>query len=125
MLTLRVKQAPMVASVCMIGKMLLVEQVIDSVMHPHNPPFTHEKIKGIIHKTKDGCWYVQAAHKRRYELQSPLPKQFMHVGKKYNRLSTVLPGSESVCGMNYVITISQLDPDLKPKEAKEKKYDPR
>jgi hypothetical protein len=125
MLTLRVRQAKMMASVCMIGDMVEVLEVIDSVSHPHNPPFTHEHIKGIIHKSIDGCWYVLTAHKKRYELQGQIPKKFMHAGRKYNRMSTVLPGSESNCRMDYVIPISELDPDMKPKEAREKKSDPR
>lgn len=124
-LTLRVHQAHMMKSICMIGTMVEVAEVLDTVFHPHNPPFVHRKVKGIIHKTKAGCWYVRGADKLRYELQAPVPKKFMHAGARYNRMSVVLPGSESECGMEAVITISQLDPDMKPKEAKEKKSDPR
>jgi len=122
MLTLSVRKAPTKASTCMLGQIVEVLQVFDTLFHPHNPPFTHEVIKGIIHKTKDNCWYVLAKNKKRYELQAPVPKKFMKAGAKYNRLSTVLPDSESQCGMDFVITISQLDPDMK---AHEKKYDPR
>ncbi|MDP4220038.1 MAG: hypothetical protein Q8916_11340 [Bacteroidota bacterium] len=125
MLTLRVRQAPMMKSICMIGTMVEVVEVLDTVSHPHNPPFTHQTIKGTIHKTKSGCWYVQTSKKLRYELQAPVPKKFMHAGARYNRMSVVLPGSESVCGMTGVITISELDPDMKPKQAKERKSDPR
>jgi len=124
-LTLRVRQAPMMASVCMIGHMVEVVEVLDTLFHPHNPPVFHKIVKGIIHKTKDGCWYVQATDKRRYELQAPIPKKFMRVGAHYNRMSMVIPGSEGDCNMDDVITINQLEPDMKPKEAKEKKSDPR
>ncbi len=125
MLTLRVRQAPMMASICMIGHMVEVTEVLDSVMHPHNPPFFDRHIKGIIHKNKAGCWYVLATDKKRYELQPPIPKKFMRIGARYNRMSKVEPDSESQCGMEGVITISLLEPDMKPKEAKERKSDPR
>lgn len=124
-LVLRVHQAKMMASICMIGHMVEVTEVLDTLFHPHNPPFIHKRIKGTVRKNKSGCWYVMGTDKLRYELQSPIPKKFMHTGIRYNRISTVLPGSESECGMNAVITISMLDPDLKPKTIKEKKSDPR
>jgi hypothetical protein len=125
MLTLRVHLAPMMASTCMLGHMVEVIEVLDTVFHAHNPPFEKKKIKGIVHMTKDSCWYVLAKNKKRYELQPPIPKKFMHSGAKYNRLSTVLPKSESQCDMDAVITISELDPDMKQEEARERKYDPR
>lgn len=125
MLTLRVHQAHMMKSICMMGMMVAVDEVLDSVFHPHDPPYDRKKIKGIIHKNKAGCWYVLATDKRRYELQAPIPPKFMHIGAKYNRISVVLPNTESQCDMNGVITISELEPDMKPKEAKERKSDPR
>lgn len=124
MLTLRAHLAPMMKSICMIGTMIEVTEVLDTLFHPHNPPFERKKIKGIIRKTKAGCWYV-ASGKRRYELQQPIPAKFMHSGARYNRLSVLLPDTESQCNMNGVITISELEPDMKSKEAKERKSDPR
>lgn len=124
-LTLRVRQAKMMASICMIGHMVEVTEVLDTLFHPHNPPFIHKKVRGIVRKNKSGCWYVVGNDKLRYELQAPIPKKFMRIGMRYNRMSTVLPGTESECGMNRVITISMLDPDLKPKEIIQKKSDPR
>ena len=124
MLTLRVHQARMMKSICMIGTMVEISEVLDTVFHPHNPPYERKKIKGIVHKTKAGCWYV-AAGKRRYELQPPIPEKFMHSGIRYNRISVVLPGTESQCDMYGVITISELEPDMKPKDARERKSDPR
>ena len=100
-------------------------EILDTVSHPHNPPFTNERIIGTVHKTKAGCWYVLTKKKKKYELQSPIPKKFMKAGAKYNRISTVLPKSESACNMDFVITISQLDPDMKKEKAFEKKSDPR
>ena len=125
MLTLRVHQAGMMKSICMIGTMVEVTEVLDTIFHPHDPPYERKKIKGIIHKTRAGCWYVAATNKRRYELQQPIPAKFMHAGAKYNRLSVVLPDTESQCNMNGVITISELEPDMKPKEMMERKSDPR
>jgi len=125
MLTLRAHQARMMQSICMMGMMIEVTEVLDTIFHPHDPPYERKIIKGIIHKNKTGCWYVLATDKRRYELQAPIPAKFMHIGAKYNRLSVVLPDSESQCNMNGVITISELEPDMKPKEAKERKSDPR
>jgi hypothetical protein len=125
MLTLRVRQAPMMQSICMIGYMVEVVEVLDTLFHPHNPPVFDKLIKGTVHKTKEGCWYVQASGKRRYELQAPIPKKFMRIGALYNRMSKVIPGPEGNCSMDEVITISELEPDMRPKDAKEKKYDPR
>ncbi len=125
MLTLRVRQSPKVQSICMIGQMVEVIEVVDSVFHPHNPPVTHKVVKGTVHKTKQGCWYVLATDKRRYELQAPVPKKFMKIGASYDRMSMVIPGPEGDCGMNDVITISELEPDMIQKDAKEKKSDPR
>jgi hypothetical protein len=82
-------------------------------------------IKGIVHKTKSGCWYVLSTNKHKFELQPPIPKQFMRIGARYNRMSKVIPGGEGNCDMEGVITISLLEPDMKPKEAREKKSDPR
>src|SRR2546423_857476 len=48
MLSLRVRQAPMMASTCMLGHMVEVLEVYDTLFHPHDPPYTHEVIKGII-----------------------------------------------------------------------------
>jgi hypothetical protein len=124
-LTLRVRQAKMMASICMIGHMVEVIVVIDSVLHPHNPAVTDKVVKGIVHKTKAGCWYVLATDKLRYELQMPVPKKFMRIGARYNRLSKVIPGSEGECSMDNVIYISMLEPDMQKIEAKEKKSDPR
>jgi len=125
-LTLRVRQAPMMASTCMLGHMVEVLEVLDTVFHAHNPPFEKVKIKGVVHMTKDSCWYVLTKAKKRYELQPPIPAKFMHRGAKYNRISTVLPNSESQCNnMDFVITISMLDPDMKQDEARERKSDPR
>jgi len=125
MLTLRVRQAPMMASVCMIGHMVEVIEVIDTLFHPHNPPVFDKKIKGVVHKAKEECWYVRTSDNHRYELQAPIPKKFMRIGARYNRMSKVIPGSEGDCDMDGVITISELEPDMKPKEAKERKSDPR
>jgi len=125
-LTLRVRPTRNIASICMLGRMVEVVEILDSVMHPHNPPVFNKKIKGTVRKTNSGCWYVMATDKKHYELQAPVPKQFMRIGAKYNRMSKVEPGSESQCeNMDGVITISMLEPDMMKKEAKEKKYDPR
>jgi hypothetical protein len=124
-LVLRVRQAKMMSSVCMIGKMVEVIEVLDTVFHPHDPPVFEKKITGTIHKTKEGCWYVRATDKRRYELLDPVPEKFMHVGMHYSRISKVLPKTESQCGLDGVITISMLEKDMKKDQAKEKKNDPR
>jgi hypothetical protein len=124
MLVLRVRPRALMASTCMLGHVVEVTEVLDTVMHPHNPPFEHRIVKGVIHMSPDSCWYVKTKSNKRYELQNPIPQKFMHVGAKYHRMSTILPRSESLCNMDYVITISMLDPDLKS-DAKQKKFDPR
>lgn len=112
-LTLKVRQAKMMASTCMVGKMVQIVEVLDTAFHPHNPPVNKMKITGIIHRTKSGCWYVLTSKKKKYEIQAPVPGKYMKVGKRYNRLSLVIPGNEGMCNMNGVITISQLESDMK------------
>jgi hypothetical protein len=112
-LTLKVRQAKMMSSPCMIGKMVQIVEVIDTAFHPHNPPVNNMKISGTMHRTKTGCWYVLTAKKKKYEIQTPVPKQFMKIGKRYNRLSNVVPGGEGSCNMDGVIIISELESDMK------------
>ena len=116
MLTLRVRQAPMMKSICMMGIVVEVIDVLDTVFHPHNPPVFDKNINGIVHKTKAGCWYISASDKRHYELQAPIPKKFMRVGARYNRMSKVIPGSEGNCNMDGVITIGPFEPVIKSKD---------
>jgi len=111
-LVLKVRRAKMMASPCMIGKMVEIVEVLDTAFHPHNHPVDKMQISGTIHKMKSGCWYVLTAKKRKYEFQLPMRKQFMKIGKRYNRLSMVIPGNEGMCNMDGVITISDLEPDM-------------
>ncbi len=101
--TLRVRPGGMMGSTCMLGKRLIIVEVLDTMFHPHNPPVYQRKIVGTVHRTKAGCWYVIDTKKTRYELQSPIPKQYLRIGTKYNRKSRFVPGTESNCGMDGVI----------------------
>ncbi|MEP7234243.1 MAG: hypothetical protein ABI778_02995 [Ignavibacteriota bacterium] len=124
-LVLNVRDAQVRQSICMMGKIVEVVSILDSVFHPHNPPVYDKFISGKIHKTNNGCWYVLTAGRHKFELQAPIPKQFMHIGARYKRLSKVIPGPEGNCNMEGVITISMLEPDMKAKTVREKKYNSR
>ena len=124
-LTLRVRQARNLNSPCMIGHMVEIVQVVDTDFHPHNPPFSDKRIKGTVRRSELDCWYVLATDKKRYELQEPIPKKYMHKGAKYNRVSKVVPGSESDCGMDAVIIDSNAPLEKSKTQAKQKKNDPR
>ncbi|MEI8134289.1 MAG: hypothetical protein WCH46_04305 [bacterium] len=112
MLSLSVTREPRMASTCMIGQIVRVVAIFDTIMHPVDPSYKKETIKGTVHRNKQGCWYVLSAHHKRYELQAPIPKRFMKLRAKYNRLSTVLSSADSGCGMDGVIVFSGLEPDM-------------
>lgn len=103
MVALNVKQATMIQSVCMIGPMLRIIDIYDTVSHPHNPPITRMQISGRIAKTDDDCWYVRTKNGKRYELQDPIPKRYLHKGARYNRYSLVIPKVDGECNLDAVI----------------------
>jgi hypothetical protein len=122
-LILVVKQVPNLQSVCMIGTLVQITNVVDTVRRPHNPPVTKMKISGKIGKTEEGCWYVKTKKGKKYELQAPIPKKYQKVGAKYSRMSMVVPSVDGECDLDAVII--ELDKTSPPEKNIPKKDDPR
>jgi hypothetical protein len=107
----------------MLGKRLEVLEVLDTNFHARDPMLLHINVVGRIHKTKSGCWYVLTDKKLKYELESPVPKQYMKIGAKFNRMSKVIPNESNCDGMNGKVHFGLDEPQ--PGPMKEKKSDPR
>lgn len=121
--TLRVRYKPMMASICMMGKVIEILDVYDTNFHARDPQLIDINITGKVHRTKAGCWYVETAKKIKYELDGPVPKQFMKIGKKYNRMSRVIPNESNCPDMNGKIVFPP--GEIPGGGIKEKKFDPR
>ncbi len=120
-LTLVVKQRNM-QSTCMVGTVVEIVDILDTVFHPHNPPVDRFKITGKIYKLEDGCYYVKTKSGKKYEFQGEVPKKYRKVGAKYSRMSMVIPSVDGFHVMNGVIMLPTLnEKPIIPK----KKADPR
>jgi hypothetical protein len=122
-LVLDVKQVPNLQSVCMVGTIVQIVNIIDTVRHPHNPPVKKMKVSGTIGKSGGGCWYVKTKKGKKYELQVPVPKKYQKVGVKYSRMSMVVPSVDGECNLDAVII--EADKSDTPKKNIPKKDDPR
>jgi hypothetical protein len=111
------------ASICMVGQIVDVVEVIDTVRHPIDPMIMQQRVVGKIRK-KAKCWYVRTAKGKTYELQGTLPKRWKKVGARFDERVRVIAGSFSKCGAKYVIV--GLDKALpKPKAQRGPAADPR
>ena len=81
-LTLVVKQRNM-QSTCMMGTVVQIVDILDTVFHPHNPPVDRFKITGKVYKLDDGCYYVKTKSGKKYEFQGEVQKKYRKVGEKY------------------------------------------
>ena len=87
----------------MIGTMVRIVDILDTVSHPHNPAVDRMQISGRIAKTNDDCWYVQTKNGKKYELQDPVPKKYQRKGVRYNRYSLVISSVDGACNLDAVI----------------------
>jgi hypothetical protein len=103
-LTLVVKQRNM-QSTCMMGTVVAIVDILDTVFHPHNPPVDRFKITGKIYQLEDSCYFVKTKSGKRYEFQGTLPKKYRKVGAKYSSMSMVIPSVDGFHNMNGVILL--------------------
>jgi hypothetical protein len=121
-LTLVVKQRNM-QSTCMVGTVVEIVDIIDTVFHPHNPPVERFKITGKVYKLDDGCFYVKTKSGKKYEFQGEVSKKYQKSGAKYSRMSMVIPSVDGFHNMNGVILLPNY---VEPKPINvPKKADPR
>lgn len=109
------------ASICMVGQIVDVVEVIDTVRHPVDPMIMHQRVVGKIRK-KAKCWYVRTGKGKTYELQGTLPKRWKKVGARFDERVRVIAGSFSKCGTNFVIV--GMDKPA-PRAQEEPRRDPR
>ncbi len=121
-LTLVVKQRNM-QSTCMVGTVVAIVDILDTVFHPHNPPVDRFKITGKIYRLDDSCYYVKTKSGKKYEFQGTLPKKYRKVGAKYSAMSMVIPSVDGFHNMNGVIMLPYVS-NSKPINVP-KKADPR
>lgn len=120
-LTLIVKQRNM-QSTCMVGTVVEIVNILDTVFHPHNPPVERVKLTGRVYKLDDGCYYLKTKRGKKYEFQGDLPKRYRKAGARYSRISMVIP---SVDGFHNMYAVIMLPTATEPAIIPKKKADPR
>ena len=81
---LRVTSMKGAASVCMVGDMVRLVSIEDTVMHPYDPPIMPMKLVGKVHSTKDGVWYVQDSKGHKYNFHSAPAKKYRKSGAAFS-----------------------------------------
>ena len=109
------------ASICMVGQIVEVLAVLDTVRHPVDEQILHLRVTGKMRKHARGCWYVRTAKGLTYELEGTVPKRWRKVGARFNERVRVIRGSHGKCGLKWVIV--GLDTPTKAKE--QPRADPR
>jgi hypothetical protein len=121
-LSLIVKQRNM-QSTCMMGTVVEIVDILDTVFHPHNPPVDRFKITGKIYQLSDSCYYLKTKSGKTYEFQGELPKRYQKIGAKYSCMSMVIPSVDGFHNMTGVIMlpyVSDSNPINIPKTANPK-----
>lgn len=121
-LTLVVKQRN-IQSTCMVGTVVEIVDILDTVFHPHNPPVERYKITGKVYKLDDGCFYVKTKSGKKYEFQGEVPTKYQKSGAKYSVMSMVIPSVDGYHNMSGVILLPNA-PEPNPINIP-KKADPR
>lgn len=101
--TLTVRQAKMMASVCMIGTMVEIIDVLDTNRYPRDPAVEKMRIRGIVSRTEDGYWYIKASDGKNYEMAKYIVPPYYKPGLKFNREVKVISGNEGQLDMHMVI----------------------
>jgi hypothetical protein len=87
--TVSVEPAKGAMSACMVGEIVKLVQVQESERHPVDAMVSDMDVKGIMHKSADGKWYVQSSKKVKFLLVHPIAK-YKHTGARYHRFSRVV-----------------------------------
>jgi hypothetical protein len=120
MLSVLVTPAKHAATTCMIGEIVNVVRIVDSVRHPVDMLVMNLQVTGTVHCNKAGQWYVRTAKGVKYLLTKP-EKKYRHIGLKYNEFDRAIRGPEPENGFYATI----IGPGEKEARRFEKKADPR
>ena len=101
--TLSVRQAKMMASVCMIGTMVEILFVHDTNRYPRDPVVDTKRIRGVVSRTHDGFWYIDGTDGKEYEMSSSIVPSYYKTGLRFNREVKMIAGSEGVLDVNGLI----------------------
>lgn len=88
------------SSTCMLGQVVKVISILDTVPHPRDPALFTLKVTGTIKKNKAGCYYLQTTKGKKYQVDPKAPAKFRKVGRKYSGTIRVLDRSMSSCNMD-------------------------
>jgi hypothetical protein len=93
----------------MVGTVVEIVDILDTVFHPHNPPVDRFKIRGRVYQLDDGCYYVKTKNGKKYEFQGEVPKRYRKSGARYSRMSMVIPSVDGFHNLNGVIMLPTLN----------------
>jgi hypothetical protein len=101
--TISVRQAKMMASVCMLGTMVEITDVHDTNRYPRDPAIEMKRIRGIVSKTGDGFWYIKGDDGKNYEMEKHIVPSYYKTGLKFNRQVKMISGTEGALDMHMVV----------------------
>ncbi len=101
--TLSVRQAKMMASVCMLGTMVEIVDVHDTNRYPRDPVAETKRIRGVVAKTEDGFWYIRGTDGKNYEMSKSIVPSYYKTGLRFNRAVTMVGGAEGALDMHGLI----------------------
>lgn len=114
--TLSVRQAKMMASVCMIGTMVEITFVHDTNRYPRDPAVETKRIRGVVSRTHDGFWYICGDDGKNYEMSKAIVPSYYKTGLRFNREVKLIFGSEGVLDMHgLVIEVIRPEERIVPK----------
>jgi len=110
--TLSVRQAKMMASICMLGTIVEITEVLDTNRYPRDPAIEIKRVRGIVSKTNDGFWYIKGSDGKHYEMDKHIVPSYYRRGLRFNRRVKMISGSEGALDMHMVI-IEVIRPEVR------------
>jgi hypothetical protein len=121
LVTLTVRQKKMAASICMMGTIVEILEVLDTNRYPKDPAWELKRIRGVVSRTDDGFWYIRGYDGKNYEMAKYIVPPYYKPGLRFNRQTKIITGSEGALDMHMVIVEV-----IRPEEKIKAKYnDPR
>jgi hypothetical protein len=98
---LSVDPEPKMGSICMIGPMVRIVEILDVTGYPIDIGYTTVKVSGRVYKMKNGCWYLKTKQGHKYELdRANIPKAKRKNGARVNQTFKIyMDKSASDCGL--------------------------
>jgi hypothetical protein len=101
--TLSVRQAKMMASVCMLGTIVEILEVYDTNRYPRDPVVESKRIRGMVAKTHDGFWYIKGNDGKNYEMDKQIVPSWYRTGLRFNRVVRMMNGREGALDLDMLI----------------------